>query len=58
MQRIGSVGGKISKRVPSWTDADLDTLLALEGMTVTQQAAHLDVSMSTIDRMRRALRQR
>lgn len=58
MQRIGSVGGKISKRVPSWTDADLDALLALEGMTVAQQAVALNVSMSTIDRMRRALRQR
>lgn len=58
MQRLGRIGGKISKRVPQWTDADLDRLAALEGMTVAQQAAHLDVSMSSIDRMRRALRQR
>lgn len=58
MQRLGSVGGKISKRTPSWTDADLDALAALEGQTVAQQSAALNVSMSTIDRMRRALRKR
>ncbi|MGS0560103.1 helix-turn-helix domain-containing protein [Microbacterium aurugineum] len=41
-----------------WTPADLDALAALKGMTVAQQAARLGVSPSTIDRMRRALRER
>lgn len=58
MQRLGKIGGKISKRAPMWTDGDLVTLAALDGMTVSQQAVALDVSPSTIDRMRKALRSR
>lgn len=58
MQRLGSVGGKISKRAPEWDDADLDALEALKGLTVAQQAVQLGVSHSTVDRMRRALRER
>ncbi|MFG6502515.1 helix-turn-helix domain-containing protein [Microbacterium sp. P05] len=58
MQRIGSVGGKISKRKPTWTDIDLDLLALLDGLTVPEQAKHMGVSHSTIDRMRRALRAR
>lgn len=58
MQRLGKLGGQISKRVPSWTEADLDRLATLEGLTVAQQAAQMGFSMSTVDRMRRALRQR
>lgn len=54
----GRRGGQFSKRKPTWTDADLDALAVLEGMTVTEQARTLGVSMSTIDRMRRALRER
>ncbi len=57
MQRLGRVGGKISKRKPTWTDADLDALAALDGLTVSQQAKRMCVSMSSIDRMRRALQQ-
>ena len=58
MQRLGRIGGRISKRKPAWTDDDLDALANLEGQTVTQQSAQLGVSPSSIDRMRRALRQR
>jgi hypothetical protein len=58
MQRLGAIGGRISKRKPSWTAADLDRLAALEGRTVAQQAAELGRSRSSIDRMRRALRER
>lgn len=58
MQRLGKIGGKISKRKPAWTDDDLDALAKLEGQTVTQQAPQLGVSPSSIDRMRRALRAR
>ncbi|KAA9131159.1 hypothetical protein [Microbacterium caowuchunii] len=58
MQRIGGVGGKISKRPPKWTEADLDALAALARSTVRQQAVHLGFSESTIDRMRRARRER
>lgn len=59
MRARGATGGRNSKSPgPTWTDADLDALAALDGMTVSQQAVALDVSPSTIDRMRRALRQR
>jgi hypothetical protein len=58
MQRIGSIGGRNGKRPPSWTADDLDGLVALEGLTVKQQAKLLGRSPSTIDRMRRALRER
>ncbi|MET2012355.1 hypothetical protein ABXJ56_12430 [Microbacterium chocolatum] len=58
MQERGRRGGKTSKRGPMWTDADLDKLAALAGQTVAEQSATLGVSMSTIDRMRRALRAR
>lgn len=58
MQRLGSIGGKIGKRKPMWTDDDLDTLASLAGQTKAQQAKHLGVSTSSIDRMRRALRDR
>lgn len=54
----GRRGGQISKRAPKWDDDDLDALSHLEGQTVAQQAAHLGVSPSTVDRMRRALRAR
>jgi hypothetical protein len=58
MQRLGKIGGKIGKRKPSWTDDDLDALAALDGLTVPQQAKRMGVSMSGIDRMRRALKDR
>lgn len=58
MRERGRRGGQNSKRPPTWTTADLDTLASLEGVTVAEQAAKMGVSMSTIDRMRRALRQR
>lgn len=54
----GRRGGKISKRLPEYDDADLDALAALRGLTVAQQAVALSVSPSSIDRMRRALRNR
>lgn len=58
MQRLGKIGGKIGKRKPSWTADDLDALAALDGLTVPQQAKRMGVSMSSIDRMRRALKDR
>lgn len=58
MRRRGAVGGRTSKRPPTWTDADLDALAALHSLTVKQQATRLGRSPSTIDRMRRALRER
>jgi hypothetical protein len=58
MQRIGGIGGRNGKRPPTWTDADLDVLAALDGLTVAQQAKRLSRSPSTVDRMRRALRER
>lgn len=59
MTERGRTGGKNSPGPgPLWTADDLDKLAALDGRTVAQQASALGVSMSTIDRMRRALRQR
>ncbi|WP_431072100.1 hypothetical protein [Microbacterium phyllosphaerae] len=58
MRERGRRGGKKSKRPPTWTNEDLDRLASLEGMTVAEQASEMSVSMSTVDRMRRALRQR
>lgn len=57
----GATGGRKSR--PSEpghadSDADLDALAVLKGMTVAQQAVALNVSPSSIDRMRRALRNR
>lgn len=54
----GRRGGKISKRAPMWADDNLDTLASLHGQTKAQQAKHLGVSTSTVDRMRKALRER
>ncbi|MDD7929886.1 helix-turn-helix domain-containing protein [Microbacterium thalli] len=58
MRRRGAKGGRTSKRRPSWTDHDLDALAALDGLTVAAQARTLGRSPSTVDRMRRALRER
>lgn len=55
MRRRGAKGGRTSKRPPSWTD---DALVALDGLTVAEQARTLGRSPSTVDRMRRALRER
>lgn len=55
-QRRGSVGGTRSRRGPTWTPEDLAALAALQGLTVTEQAAQLDRPPRTIERMRRALR--
>lgn len=58
MQRRGRIGGRISKRGPDYTEADLDALQTLDGLTVVQQAKRMGKSKSTIDRMRRALKDR
>ncbi len=58
MQRRGRIGGRISKRGPDYTEADLDALQTLNGLTVVQQAKRMGKSKSTIDRMRRALKDR
>lgn len=58
MQQLGSRGGRISKRKPAWNETDLDRLAAMNTMTVVQQAEAFGTSASTIDRMRRALRER
>lgn len=57
-QRRGRVGGRISKRLPTWTVADLDQLAQLDGLTVAEQAARLDRSTRTLERMRADLRGR
>lgn len=54
----GRRGGQTSRRGATWTFDDLDRLACLDGLTIAQQAEELDVSRSTIDRMRRALRDR
>ncbi|MFF8187858.1 hypothetical protein ACF044_11445 [Microbacterium sp. NPDC016588] len=58
MQRRGRIGGRNSKRRPDYTDADLDTLQTLDDLTVVQQAKAMGKSKSSIDRMRRALKDR
>ncbi|MEV7633615.1 hypothetical protein AB0N64_14545 [Microbacterium sp. NPDC089318] len=58
MQRLGGIGGQRSRRGPTWTDADLDALAALDGLTVDEQAVRLDMRPSMIKRMRRALADR
>ncbi len=55
----GATGGRKSRpSEPAYSDADLDALAALHGQTKAQQSIALDVSQSTIDRMRKALRDR
>lgn len=55
----GATGGRKSRpSEPIYSDADLNALEALKGLTVPQQAVQLGVSHSTVDRMRRALRER
>ncbi|WP_307374483.1 hypothetical protein [Microbacterium sp. W4I20] len=55
----GAAGGRKSRpSEPAYSDEDLDALVALDGQTKAQQSIALDVSQSTIDRMRRALRSR
>lgn len=56
--RRGRVGGMKSKRTRTWTDADLDVLALLTGLTVPQQADAMGRSASTIDRMRSDLKKR
>ncbi|MFD7872434.1 hypothetical protein ACFV3I_18270 [Microbacterium sp. NPDC059771] len=59
MRARGATGGRRSKSPgPTWTDDDLDQLASLHGQTKAQQSIALGVSQSTIDRMRRALRER
>lgn len=60
MQRLGAVGGSISRRPPTKaTTANLDRLAALPpGLTVAEQAEALDLSPATVKRLRNALRER
>lgn len=58
MQERGRRGGRCSKRSPTWSDADLDALAALTGLTVSAQAVRLGRSARTVERMRRAVRDR
>lgn len=51
----GRKGGQKSKRKPSWTDADLDQLAQLDGMSQNEKSQALGVSVSTLYRMGRAL---
>jgi len=53
-----AAGGRKSRPPRTWNDDDLDALAQLAGLTVDQQAATMNRSASTIDRMRRALRAR
>lgn len=53
----GRSGGTKSRRGPTWTDEDLDVLAGLSG-TVKEQAFLLGRSVSTVNRMRRALKER
>lgn len=57
-RRRGAVGGRASRRRPTWTPGQLADLQALEGLTVAQQAAQLGLNSATIKRMRSTLRQR
>lgn len=54
----GRRGGKRSRRGPTWSAADLDRLTALHGLTVAQQAEQLRRTPRTVERMRKALRDR
>lgn len=53
----GRSGGTKSRRGPTWTDEDLAELANLDGKTVKEQAFLLGRSASTINRMRRALKE-
>ncbi|MFK3678694.1 hypothetical protein ACI2IP_13260 [Microbacterium sp. NPDC090218] len=58
MQRLGSVGGKISKRPATWTDADLDRLSNLAHLpNMRARAEELGRSLRTTERMWSALQQ-
>lgn len=59
MQRLGSVGGKIGKRKPTYDDADLDALAGLVDLPNMQARADaLGRSLRTTERMWKALQQR